>query len=395
MKVKLDKNLLKLVIYINITAITIFIAYNILSNIGPILNWFLNIIKSILSLIKPLLIGSIIAYLLYPITRFIDNFLKSNKIYSVKKQSNRRTISIILSYLLIISIFLGLICGIYFMIGGELSNNTTIINIINYITNYINNTNIDDISLIKDIKNLNIPFIDTLEPYLIDSLTYIQKSIISNLGSMSSYIMSLGSSIATFIISTIISIYLLKDSEYFITLWNRLYFLIFRDSHIGSAINKTFNIIHESFSKFIRGQLLEAAFVAILSAIALSIVKINYAVIIGIISGICNLIPYVGPIVGTVLAGIIALLSGNFIKIIYAVISMILVQQIDNHFLAPKIVGDSVGLHPVFTMLAILIGGNVGGLFGMLLAVPLAASFKILFSNWYSDYIKRVKKDNN
>ena len=89
-----------------------------------------------------------------------------------------------------------------------------------------------------------------------------------------------------------------------------------------------------------------------------------------------------------------ALLSGNFIKIIYAVVAMIIVQQIDNNFLAPKIVGDSVGLHAVFTMLAILIGGNVGGLFGMLLAVPLAASFKVLFSNWYNNYMNKINSQN-
>ncbi len=66
---------------------------------------------------------------------------------------------------------------------------------------------------------------------------------------------------------------------------------------------------------------------------------------------------------------------------------MLIVQQIDNQLLAPQIVGNSVGLHPVFTMMAILIGGNVGGLLGMLIAVPLAASFKVLFTTWYHKHI--------
>ena len=100
------------------------------------------------------------------------------------------------------------------------------------------------------------------------------------------------------------------------------------------------------------------------------------------------MIPYVGPLVATVLAAIMGLLSGHPIKVLYAVIAMLVVQQIDNNLLAPKIVGESVGLHAVFTMLAILIGGNVGGLLGMLLAVPIAAAFKVLFSNWYENYMK-------
>lgn len=101
------------------------------------------------------------------------------------------------------------------------------------------------------------------------------------------------------------------------------------------------------------------------------------------------MIPYVGPLVGTVLAAVMALFSGDPMKILYAIIAMQIVQQIDNNLLAPKIVGESVGLHAVFTMMAILIGGNIGGLAGMLLAVPLAASFRVLFNDWYDKYTER------
>ena len=72
-----------------------------------------------------------------------------------------------------------------------------------------------------------------------------------------------------------------------------------------------------------------------------------------------------------------------------AIVGMLVVQQLDNSLLAPKIVGDSVGLHPVFIMIAILIGGNVGGLIGMLTAVPAAASLKILLSRWYTSHIEK------
>ena len=101
------------------------------------------------------------------------------------------------------------------------------------------------------------------------------------------------------------------------------------------------------------------------------------------------MIPYIGPIVGTILAVIMALLSGQPIIAVWATIGMIVVQQVDNNLLAPKIVGDSVGLHPVFTMLAIIIGGSVGGLIGMLIAVPVAASLKILLSKWYASHNER------
>lgn len=386
MKINFDKNLLKYSLYVTLTSIAIYLALTIMSNIGAIFNTTFNIIGNGLSLIKPLLIAIAIAYILYPLTKAIENFLRTNTLYKIKNQSVRRVIAIVSSYLLIIGIILGLIWGIYFMIGGELSKNTTLTNIMSDIYSYLN-TNSFSTSSIKDaLKNLNIPFIDNLEPYIIQIVTALQKYIMINLGAMTSNVMSIGSSIASFFIAIIISIYILKDSEYFISLWKKLYYLIFRESHIGKKLSEIFILINQVFSKFIRGQLLEAFFVGVLSLIALSLVGINYAIVIGIISGICNMIPYVGPLVGTILAAVMGLLSGSPIKVIYAIIAMIIVQQIDNNLLAPKIVGDSVGLHAVFTMMAILVGGNIGGLLGMLLAVPVAASIRVLFNKWYSDY---------
>lgn len=388
MKIEFDKRLLKYSVYIAITTVIIYIAFLIVSNIGILIQTTFDIVMYLFHLVKPLLIAIIIAYLLYPITRNIENFLERNKLYSIQNASTRRILAIIFAYLLIIGIFFGLLCGIYFMIGGQLSNNTTIANMAQAISIYLSNTSFSTESVKNTLDNLNSSLVDSIKPYIIDSIIYLQRYIENNLGNMTSYIMSIGSSIATFFIALVISIYLLKDSEYFINLWLKLYYLVFRKSHAGSKITYVFKVIHEVFAKYLRGQLLEAILVGVLSAIALTIVGIDYAVVIGIIAGICNMIPYVGPIVGTILAAIMGLLSGRPIKVIYAVISMLVVQQVDNNLLAPKIVGDSVGLHAVFTMLAILIGGNVGGLLGMLLAVPIAASCRVLFNNWYENYME-------
>ena len=392
MKIEIDKKLIKYGIYVAVTSISIYIAYLIISNIGDIFGKSLDILRNIYKLIKPLFFAFIIAYLLFPITKAIENFLKNNTIFQVKKESSRRILAILFSYLSVIGMILGLLCGIYFMIGGQISNNITISNIVDEISLYLNSNLFNTTSISDTIKNLNIPFINEIEPYILEALQYVQKYITSNLGNFTSYILSIGRGIATFFISLILSIYVLKDSEYFINLWKKLYNLVFRKSKLGYDIGYVFKTVNETFSKFIKGQLLEAFFVGVLSAIALTIVGIDYAFIIGVIAGICNMIPYVGPIIGTILAAIMGLLSGNPLKILYAIISMLVVQQIDNNLLAPKIVGDSVGLHPVFTMMAILIGGNIGGLFGMLLSVPIAASFRVLFNNWYDSYIKTHEK---
>lgn len=393
MKIEFDKKLLKYAIYIGLTTIVIYIAFVIILNIGSILKTALSLLMYILNLLKPLLLGIIIAYLLYPITRFIENLLKNNSFYKLKNNSLRRIVGIVFSYLSVIAIVLSLIWGIYLMIGGQISKNTTISNIIAEITSYFSSSSFSASSIKETIDNLNSPFISSLQPYIIDGFEIVQKYISANLSRMTSSIVSIGSSIATFFIAFIISIYLLKDSEYFVGLWKKLYFLVFGNSKAGNKVTYVFSIIHEVFGKFIRGQLLEAFFVGIFSAIALSIAGIDYAFVIGIIAGICNMIPYVGPIVGTILAAIMGLLSGSPLKILYAIIAMLIVQQLDNHLLAPKIIGDSVGLHAVFTMMAILIGGNIGGLIGMLIAVPIAASFKVLFNNWYNKHHSSTDKN--
>ena len=394
MKIHFDKKLLKYSIYVTLTAIAIYLALTIMSNVGKIFTTTFNIIGAGLSLIKPLLIAIVIAYLLYPLTKFIENFLKTNNLYQIKNKSTRRVIAIVLSYVSIIGIVLSLLWGIYFMIGGQLSKNTTITNIKSDLSSYLSTNSFSTSTIENTLKNLNIPFIDTLQPYIIQIVATLQKYIMINFGAMTSNIMSIGSSIASFFVAIIISIYILKDSEYFIRLWKKLYYLIFRESRVGNKIEEIFRLVHDVFSKFIRGQLLEAFFVGALSAIALSLVGIDYAIVIGLIAGICNMIPYVGPLVGTLLAAIMGLLSGSPIKVIYAIIAMLVVQQIDNNLLAPKIVRNSVGLHAVFTMMAIIIGGNVGGLLGMLLAVPVAASIRVLFNKWYEEYTNSNLTEN-
>lgn len=389
MKIEFDKKLIKYAIYISITAIIIYIAFLIIVNIGTLFGSIISIISDLISLINPLLIGIVIAYLLHPVTKLIERFFETNRIYKVKKASNRRVLAIFLSYLAVVILLIGLIGGIYYMIGGQLSNNTTIINIFDYISVYLRNNSLTTASIKETLEKTNFPFMNSIQPHIINTVTSIQNYLESNLGNLTSYIMSIGSSIASFFIAIVISIYLLKDSEYFINLWKKLYFIVFKKSILGKKITYTFAIIHEVFGRYLRGQLLEAFFVGVLSAISLGIVGIKYSFVIGIISGICNMIPYVGPIVGTILAAIMGLLSGNPLNILYAIIAMLVVQQIDNHILAPKIVGDSVGLHAVFTMMAILIGGSVGGLLGMLLAVPITASVRVIFNDWYDGYIKK------
>ncbi|WP_238881927.1 AI-2E family transporter [Clostridium sp. YIM B02551] len=385
---KLDKRLVQYCLYAAGTVLLIYMCISIFNNLGSIILVVSDTLVKVVNLVKPLIIALVITYLLKPGVHAIEGFLESRKI--LKKASSRRTIGILLMYTLVLAVFVGIISGIYVMVGGKLSNNTTIANMTIYLTEHLNNSTLSVNSITEKLKSLNISIPEDLNSKIAQGISSVQSYVSTSIGSITNFIVNLGGNIATFFIALVLSIYLIKDSEYFRDLWNKIFNLIFKKSNAGYKLKEIFSIIDNTFNNYIRGQLLEACMVGILSTIVLYFIGIDYAIVIGIIAGICNMIPYIGPLVGTVLAVVMALLSGEPITALYAVIGMLVVQQLDNNLLAPKIVGDSVGLHPVFTMLAILIGGNVGGLIGMLIAVPVAASMKILFSKWYSSYMERA-----
>lgn len=380
---RIDKKLLKYCLYATGTVLLIYMGIIILNNIGSIFSLVSSTLGNIIGLVKPLLMALVIVYLLKPGVQSIANFLEKKKIF--KKASNRRVVGILGVYVLVIAIFIAIISGIYIMVGGKLSNNITITNMTEYLTNYLKNSTLSASAISEKLQSLNI-LGGNLNEKIAQIVSYVQSYFSASIGAMTNSIVSIGGNIASFLIAIVLSIYLMQDSEYFIDLWNKIFNLIFGKSKSGNKIKEILCIIDETFYKYIRGQLLEAFFVGVLSATVLYFIGIDYAVIIGIIAGICNMIPYIGPIVGTILAVIMTLLSGQPITAVWATIGMVVVQQVDNNLLAPKIVGESVGLHPVFTMLAIIIGGSVGGLIGMLVAVPVAASLKILISKWYADH---------
>jgi len=385
---KTDKILIQYSLYAAATGLLIYIGIATINNIGGILSFVARVLGEIVDLVNPLLIALGIAYLLQPAVQGIENYLTKHKMFS--QASARRSVGIVLTYTLAMAVFFALIFGIYIMIGGKLSNNTTIAAMIEYLMDYLQNRTLTVTMITEKLKSLNIPIPANLNEKIAQIVSYVQEYFSAILGGTTNFIISLGGNIASFIIGVVISIYLIKDSEYFRSLWNKIFALIFGTSTAGNRIKETLFIVDDTFKNYIRGQLLEAAIVGVLSAIVLQFIGINYALMIGIIAGICNMIPYVGPFAGTVLAVIMALLSGQPITALWAIVGMLAVQQVDNNLLAPKIVGDSVGLHPVFIMLAIIIGGNVGGLIGMLIAVPVAASVKILLGKWYAAHMEKT-----
>ncbi|MBQ7241416.1 MAG: AI-2E family transporter, partial [Firmicutes bacterium] len=153
--------------------------------------------------------------------------------------------------------------------------------------------------------------------------------------------------------------------------------------------------LNEVFSGYIRGQIADALIMAVLFSTAFYFAGIKYAVLIGIISGILNIIPYAGAIAAFSLSVSVAFLSGEPVKALYAAIITIVLQQVDSICISPRVMGRSVRLHPVAVLLSIVIFGKIFGVWGMIFAVPITAVVKIIYERLYAkkkeEYLNRQK----
>lgn len=365
MKIVLDKLYLKYILYIVLTATILYILYGVIANIGTILNGLLAFLQSVLSVLSPVIIALVIAYLLRPAVGWAEHRLKLPRIFSV-----------LLTYVLVLGIIIAFVYSIYAMIGGQITQNLHLDSMVDSIISYLQKyndiyqnlvTKLEASGLSVEVKNQFLNILNASKDYIGTAFAGIFTSI-----------KNLGGNIINVLLGFIIAFYLLKDEKYFKNIFVEACQTIFKERK-SLAIMSFLHDINRVVSRFIRGQLLDGLLVGILSSIALLILGIDFAVLIGMTAGFFNIIPYFGPIIGTIPAVIIGLLSGSPIKALFAVIALLLVQQIDSTVISPKIVGDSVGLHPVFVILSVVIGGSYFGLFGMLLAVPVAGILKLIF----------------
>ncbi|HVM09796.1 MAG TPA: AI-2E family transporter [Acidimicrobiales bacterium] len=145
--------------------------------------------------------------------------------------------------------------------------------------------------------------------------------------------------------------------------------------------------LNRAIGGFFRGQLMVALIVGILCSIGLGIIQLKFWFLIGMIAGLFNVIPLIGPWVGGVPGVTIALTTGSPVKALLVIGIMVGVQQIDNHFITPYVMQRAVQLHPAAVILALVAGGSLGGFAGLLLAVPTAAVLKILISHLWHTYV--------
>ena len=144
--------------------------------------------------------------------------------------------------------------------------------------------------------------------------------------------------------------------------------------------------IDDVLIEYLKGHLLVSTLVGLVTGIAAVIIGVDFALVIGIVSGITNLVPYFGPIIGGIPAIILAM-TNSLRDGIYMTVAIIIIQQVESNLITPKIIGERLGMHPLTIVFALLVGGELLGILGMLIAVPLIASLRIIFSYLYLKFV--------
>ena len=141
--------------------------------------------------------------------------------------------------------------------------------------------------------------------------------------------------------------------------------------------------VNTALGGFLRGQLVVAFIVGIMLSVGYRIVGLEFWLLIGLIGGLLNIVPFLGPWVGGALGVLVAISTGDLPTAIWAVVVAVVVQQIDNNFVSPTVLRATVRLHPAVTLLVLVLGGALAGLWGVIIAVPLTATLKILLGHWW------------
>lgn len=357
--------------YINLIPLLIiaFVLYKVVNRV----DFFLFMNRNLIRIFSPIIWAFAIAYLLNPLMRVLERELKL-----------KRGWSILIIYLLVLGIITFFITVISPSIAnsiGELARN---------LPQYIEQTQqwateqIDNLRLID--KYGITPYIDESLDKIIDTMSAYINDILK---SAVSQVINLTSAFFKAILSMIISIYFLKDKEKFISSMKKMVYAFLNVERAKDFINFGAEL-DKLFSQFIIGKFIDSCIIGVICFIGLMMIGADYKILLSLIVGITNMIPYFGPFIGAVPAVIITLFYSP-IKALWVMVFMIFLQQFDGLYLGPKILGDKVGLSPFWIIVAIIIGGGIFGVVGMFLGVPIMAVIKAVFERYID---KRLEAKN-
>ena len=377
------KNSKKTVLYSSLAftvGCALILAFYLLQN----LNFIGDAVKEFMGVITPVIIAFSIAYVLWKPMIYIEEKLK----WMVKRLMKKNLSAGLARGFSILIVFYLVVMAILLLINTIIPPIMTNLKLL-----------VDSVPTLQQTIN---QYIDEVGPYIQsfiteDQINQITHGVTSLLTMIATQILQFGTGMITnmtgFIISVlttiILSIYFLKDKEKLTSSIHKAGQILLTPNGLrrSKQFLKDLDVV---FGGFLIAQLIAAILAGVFSSIILIAINHPFALLVGLVTGVANVIPYVGPILGAVLGGILGLFSG----LNTAVLSLILLtiyQQLDANVIQPKLLSNSVGLNPVWVLIAILIGGHYLGMLGMIVSIPTAALIQIYMTRRY-DRLKEANK---
>ena len=355
-------------------AVASIVVYKTIDSVSSIISG----IGSFFGLIMPFFMALLVAYILYMPCKGIEKVIKKTKFNFLKKHA--RGLSVLIVYF-ITALLIFII--INFIIPTV---KTSIIDLVENLPNYYNSAieyvdNLDEDSMLA---KLNIhEYINNLKEI------NIGKEIVNwiNMDNINSYIKGIvgaANIVFNIFVTIVVSVYILLERSDIKNFLENLSKAIF-DKKANMTIARYYRKTNSIFFNFIASQLVDAIIVGIITSIAMSIMRIKYAVLLGFLIGLFNIIPYFGAIIAVIIALVITVFTGGFIQAVWLGIVVIILQQIDANIINPKILGNSLNLSPILVIFAVTVGGTYFGVLGMFLAVPIIAFLKLIIED-FIDY---------
>ncbi|CDD37131.1 putative uncharacterized protein [Clostridium sp. CAG:356] len=367
---EVKKNFSKWMYYF-LLALAIIIVYKFLDNftaIGQAIGKFFDVIA-------PFLTGGLLAYLLYiPASRIEKGFEKSKRKFIKKKA---RGISVLITYIIAILIIILLVNVILPVVIDS------VIELVSNIQNYWNIVMEKWGALPEDsiLKSQQAQDIIKALGESIQGTDYKQYISTERITGYIKSVIGVASGIFDVFVSVVVSVYILLQRGSIIRFFKKLTMAIF-DEKICEKIGTYVDSTNRIFFKFISGQLIDGIIVGILVTIGMSIIGVKYAVLLGFMIGLFNIIPYFGAIVAVAISILITIITGGVSQTLIMAIVVIILQQIDSNIINPKIIGNSLEISPLLVIFAVTVGGAYWGVLGMFLAVPVVAVLKIIIDDW-------------
>ena len=356
-------------------ALTVVIVYKMLDNFSNVTEWFGTFFR----ILKPFLAGLLISYILFMPCKKIEGALEKSKLKFVKKRA--RGLSVIATYIIFILIII-IIINCIFPILKE-----SVVELVSNIPGYYETL----VSKYKELPEDSVLKNDIIKDKMTELSNIDMKQFLSiNNEKIIEYvknIINVFSGIFDVFVSIIVSVYILLQRTTIMRFLRRFARAMFK-KNTYEAVNKYFTKANEVFFTFISSQLLDAVIVGILTTVAMLIIKVKYAPLIGFTIGLFNMIQYIGAIVAFGIGILITFITGGLGKAIAMAIVVIILQQIDANIINPKIIGVSLEVSPLLVIFSVTVGGAYFGIMGMFLGVPIAVVIKTILNDWIENKIK-------